>query len=132
MGASWQTDYTSQTKINGFVFGTTMISHQSSVDGYGTLILPDGSSQEALRIKSVETSDGEVTTSFLFLAKNGAYLGIEAEESTPGDEGTIAVLGANYHAGFTQTSVEEDGTVSAVDGLSLYPNPATTIATLSV
>lgn len=130
MSDSWQSDYTSVTQINGFVFGTSTISSQSTVDAYGTLLLPDGSSQEALRIRNVETSDGETTTSFLFVAKNGAYLGIEAEMADPGNSGVIAVIGSNYHPGFTQTSVDENGLDRVASQISTFPNPASSTTTL--
>ncbi len=75
------------------------VSRTSEVDAYGTLILPNEISADALRIKEVTTTSSEIvpgfpfvsqSVSFVFVTKNGNFLSVSTDfEEVAPVEGTI-------------------------------------------
>ena len=75
------------------------VSSSNSVDAYGTLIFPNGESQQALRIRQVDVSSTEfipgfpttdTSLTFLFIAANGDILSVGADDFNAPNQGMIA------------------------------------------
>jgi len=105
----------------------------SEVDGYGTLLLPDGSSHEVLRLKSTISSDDSV-----YVALAGQGFAFERETVTYtwlGDGGmpwmeVSTTLGVPTVVRYQGTAPSEpdnggtDGVTTLTQTLPLFPNPA--------
>lgn len=134
MGKSWNTTFVetlagSAVILGGTVnVGPTLTNHTITytVDAYGSLKIPGGSSQEALRIRKVDrystTSGSSVRVGYMILAKNGASV-----QFTVGDTnavgGTVAVAGIQWTTA-TPTAVRQvTGTPAEFSLAQNYPNP---------
>ncbi len=107
---TWTANYTESisgsANLGAFVvpFGPLNTSHNisCSVDAYGTLTLPGGRVQEALRLRKLDRFSGSssngVQVEYVFVAKNGATV-----EMTTGDtsatSGTISVRSVQWIEG---------------------------------
>ena len=105
----------------------------SEVDGYGTLLLPDGSSHEVLRLKSTVSSDDSV-----YVALAGQGFAFERETVTYtwlGDGGmpwmevstTLGVPTVVRYQGAAPSEPDNggtDGVSTLIQALPLFPNPA--------
>ena len=107
-----------------------------TVDGYGTLIVPGGHSQEALRIRKVgkysyvdTVNNWNIPLQYIFLAKNGAsvQLGLEGTTDT---SGVTKVRYINWNTP-VPTDVRSIAEVPATFGLNQnYPNPFNPVTTI--
>lgn len=97
---SYQGTQTINTVLDGmnFPFSSDEVNNTYEVDAYGTIILPDGTNEAALRIKQILISEFELipgfafvdsTLNFLFLTQSGTTLSIEAESINMPDQGMI-------------------------------------------
>ncbi len=89
---SYTGTFTSQTIFGGMNLPATpsTVERSAVVDAFGTLILPNGKSAQAIRIREVSTISTEVVpgfptsttdVSFTFITKDGDILTIDAEET---------------------------------------------------
>ena len=104
----------------------------SVVDGYGTLLLPDGSSHEVLRLKSSVTSDDSV---YVDLAEQGFAFERETVTYTWLSDGgmpwmevstTLGVPTLARYQGSAPASVDTSSSAISGPGVrpALFPNPA--------
>lgn len=79
-------------------FGENDVNNTYEVDAYGTLLLPDGTNEAALRVKQVLVTKIELfpgfplidsTLNFLFLTQTGAIASVEAESINEPSQGMI-------------------------------------------
>ncbi|MCZ7602697.1 MAG: T9SS type A sorting domain-containing protein [Melioribacteraceae bacterium] len=130
---SWTTSHTkiTTTELNGVPISNTEAEETSSklVDGYGTIVLPDGTTEEALRIKiegeRTVNGDTEEILSFMFITRSGASLTAVADDPNGSDNGVIQTEQVNWNYG--------NGSPSSVDKIEElandfvlsqnYPNP---------
>lgn len=93
-GSDWNSAYSSTQvlALNGVPLQTTVTNHNISytVDAYGLLTLPGGTTQDALRIRKVEKS-GTKTVGYIFLANNGASVQLTAADTLQPSSGVIQV-----------------------------------------
>ncbi len=91
-GSSWNSAFTATqvAALNGIPLQTTVTTHNISytVDAYGLMTLPGGGTQDALRIRKVESA-GTKTVSYIFLAKNGASVQLTALDTLQPNSGVI-------------------------------------------
>ena len=127
--ATYESTWTDSTALifEGISFDTEVESSSSVVDGWGTVIFPDGTSEEALRLR-IETQyydnqtlePAELEVDIEFLALSGRSIGLYMDE-----EGTV--LEADYFIDMESavTSVEPDAPeLPALITLDQnYPNP---------
>lgn len=97
---SYQGTQTINTIFDGMnvPFSSNEVNNTYEVDAYGTLILPDGTNEAALRVKQILISEFEIvpgfafvdsTLNFLFLTQSGTTVSIEAESVNMPDQGMI-------------------------------------------
>ncbi len=109
ISTSWIADYTESIAGTAFVSGITfpfgpITTHHTityTVDAYGTLNLPGGQVQEALRIRKMDrfmsgTTIG-VRAGYIFLAKNGSTVTLTVID-TSATSGTVAVTDVQWSA----------------------------------
>ncbi|MFO7445753.1 MAG: T9SS type A sorting domain-containing protein [Ignavibacteriaceae bacterium] len=119
------------TEAKGVVRGEreyTVVTN-SMVDAYGTIIFPDSSSAEALRVKIVESRTRDNMTEdrvfFRWFAKTGETLVVETDPSSP-DSGMIPVKNVKWtlKSEITTNVPVETATLPMAYQLSQnYPNP---------
>jgi hypothetical protein len=137
---SWTTTSTkiTTTELNGAPISTTEAEETSSklVDGFGTVVLPDGTTEEALRIKieGERTINGntEEILSFMFITRSGASLTAVAADPDESDNGVIQTEQVNWNYGNSAPSsvdkIEELANDFALSQNSPNPfNPTTNI-----
>ena len=94
MGDSWRSAYTATTSyfVAGIPFGGSTKNYDItySVDAYGTMKLPGGSTVDALRIMFAETGTG-LNQGYLFLSDTGALVKLTVGASSQPDSGVIPV-----------------------------------------
>lgn len=130
---SWTTTHTkiTTTELNGVPISNTEAEETSSklVDGYGTIVLPDGTIEEALRIKieaeRTVNGDTEEILSFMYITRSGASLTAVADDPNESDNGVIQTEQVNWNYG--------NGLPTSIDQLEIlatdyflaqnYPNP---------
>lgn len=100
-GSSWSYNGTQtiSTNFDGSSFSQeNNLDYTYEVDAYGSIIFPDGSNSQALRIKETQTIVTEVvpgfpmttnSVDFVFLAQDGQVLALSAEAASPANQGTI-------------------------------------------
>jgi hypothetical protein len=132
MGTSWTEDYveTDSSGISGFPPTVDVFSvHKvNTVDAYGPMTLPGGSTVQALRLRTDQTENGtgfyDRYISYLFVTNSGTQVSVEAADTTSPSSGTIAVSGITYlNAGITGIRQVDN---TAPDNFVLeqnYPNP---------
>jgi hypothetical protein len=122
--SSWTNSYTQTISINGIPFPGTAVSTSFIVDAYGTMILPGGSSFDALRLKESLTVAGMTSVSYLFISKSGAQVSLFASEPNPPLSGVINIEGYIYNETFGFTDVEEENKLLTNFSIDQnYPNP---------
>jgi hypothetical protein len=135
-GDSWDQTTTRSFEIetSGFINTHTVDSDITrSVDAYGTLTFPNGTTEEVLRVK-VET---EMTTNipgttpttsydlhYTFFSKSGAFLTVTAADHEAPDNGTIDIIQVIWAYGSSATDVAESDELPTEFNLAQnYPNP---------
>jgi len=134
-GDSWTYEGTLGTEIESmgevFPFENSEVNSTSSVDAYGSLTFPDGSTEEVIRIKSVEETitagflggpgDTSVFTDYIFVAKSGKVVAIGADGEGP-DSGNV--LGAlTWTTTDATTSVDPNRSAPVAVLHPASPNP---------
>jgi len=122
-GTEW-TSISNRTEIEGGDVGAPeSIEEEYIVDAYGTMILPDGTSEEALRIRLRTTIEEQFTyVDYLFWCLSGASVEIECAQENPPNSGEVQVISAAYNGPMTILSTNN----SFPEGYGLianYPNP---------
>ncbi len=134
LGTSWTTSYLDTTiiSLDGVPMTGSGVHHNASfvVDAYGPMTIPGGTVRQALRIRKVDSTFSTPAgtrarvVGFIFLAKDGTLIQLNASGGTDPDSGTIAVAPPSSWQTSTPTSVER--TASSAPGFALgvnYPNP---------
>jgi hypothetical protein len=120
---SWSQSYTFTQYYNGAPLTSSSVSINVSVDAYGTMTLPGGTSFEALRIRESTTVGGATSVNYSFLAKNGANVSVSATDANPPASGVINIDWYDWNMPFT-TDVERISGLPQNFSLSQnYPNP---------
>jgi len=121
---SWSQSYVSTTYFNGTPLSSSNISTNIVVDGWGTMTLPGGSSFDALRIRESTTVDGTTTTvQYMFLAKNGASVTVEASDPNPPNSGVIDAVWYDWNLSYLSDVEQISGLPSDFSLSQNYPNP---------
>jgi hypothetical protein len=129
LNTRWGSTYSSTTTItvNSIPLSqnTVMRALSYHVDGYGSLRVPGGSTQDALRIRKVDTGGGGLTVGYIFLAKNGASVQLNASDPNAPTSGVLAVQPKSISwSGPFATSVRVAEAIPEEFGLQQnYPNP---------
>ena len=134
MGKTWTTTFVetlagSAVILGGTVnVGPTLTNHTITytVDAYGPLKIPGGSTQEAIRIRKVDrfstTTSSGVRVGYMILAKNGASVQFNVGD-TSAVAGTVSVSSLQWTTA-TPTAVRQVNESPAVFTLAQnYPNP---------
>ena len=134
LGASWSTVYKERLSGSALLFGvnfpvgpdTTNHDITYTVDGYGPLKIPGGTTQEALRIRKVDSystkSGSGVRVGYIILAKNGASVQFNVADTSV-VSGTTGVYSLQW-TGATLTAVRQVSSAPVSFGLAQnYPNP---------
>jgi len=120
---SWSQSYTNTFYYNGVQLSQTNISISVVVDAWGTMTMPGGSSYEALRIRETSVAGGVTTVHYSFLAKNGANVTVEAEDTNPPTSGVINATWYDWNLS-SSTDVEQiSGLPQNFELTQNYPNP---------
>jgi hypothetical protein len=108
---------------------TNAWSMTQTVDGYGTMVTPDGKTLNCLRVKTettINTPAGPSTnTSYNFITKTGESVNVSAVNGQP-NNGTIQVVGISWSEGFgsSNSAVEKTNEIPKSFSLSQnFPNP---------
>jgi hypothetical protein len=135
LGTTWTTTYKEILSGEATVFGgikfpvgpdTTSHTITYTVDAYGPLKVPGGSTQDALRMHKVDRltnkSGSSVRAGFVIFAKNGASVQFNVGDSSV-VSGTTAVYSLQW-TGVTPTSVRQVTNAPMAFSLAQnYPNP---------
>lgn len=134
MNKTWTTTYVetlsgSATILGGEVkVGPTLTNHTITytVDAYGPLKIPGGSTQEALRLRKVDrystTTSSGVRVGYVILAKNGASAQFNVADSST-VSGTVPVYSLQWTTA-TPTAVRQvSNEPMAFELAQNYPNP---------
>jgi len=122
-GTEWTT-ISNLTEIEGGDVGSPeSIEEEYIVDAYGTLILPDGTSEEALRIRVRTTIEEQFTyVDYLFWCFSGASVELECSQENPPNSGDVQVISTAYNKPMMVFSTNN----TFPEGYGLianYPNP---------
>lgn len=136
LGTAW--NYTGEqevaTEVSGFPFMITSdLEAVNTVDGYGTMKMPDGRTVECLRVKVVQTLSTEVVPGFPtvstsvryeFIAKTGDVVTVSAADENQPDNGTIQIVSVDWAYGDGTSDVEPTEIIAVDYSLKQnYPNP---------
>lgn len=134
-GDAWFTQGT-QTTVTEFdgvppFTSESTISARSEVDAHGTLVFPDGASDQALRIVTRDTTESElapgfpvtfISVTFTFVTKSGDFVTVSAADENPPTSGVIA--GDINWVGEGATAIEPIDPIATEFSLKQnYPNP---------
>lgn len=117
------------TYVNNIAVYTTSdtISRKTIIDGYGTLILPNGDSLQCLRIfqgpssSLADTGYGDFT--FNFITSSGLFVIVDAPGNEP-TTGKITIQDAQIIEGSVPTGIKNEHNAPEVFSLAQnYPNP---------
>ncbi len=146
LGNSWSTGYRQTLSGNAdlgglgsLTFGPIVTVHSVtySIDGYGSLKLPNGFNEEALRIRkedrTTDTTGGKyaLTVGYIFMTKRGAEVQFN-QTDTISTSGTVGVRSVQWN-GPLYSLTDAVQTPEAPKVFALYPNypnpfnPSTTI-----
>ncbi len=121
---SYDTTYDNGTAVSGTAGGD---NRKTIVDGFGTIILPNGDSLACLRLfqgpasGSINTGDSAYT--FFFITQNGIFVDVEAPGNSAAT-GKIPIYSVQVIQGSSPTSVETGKNEPLSISLSQnYPNP---------
>lgn len=115
----------------------SQLTENTTVDAYGTLIMPDGSSKQALRVTTESLEVGEFSgiefsnysKNFFFITKEGSYVvvNVQGEDDTPIPGSGIvenASLEWTYGTGGSTGLFNMPDQIGELSFKVLYPNPA--------
>jgi hypothetical protein len=136
MGSSWSEDYveTDTLTLGGFpVVTVTNIHEDNIVDAYGTMKLPGGDIVPALRLKTDERENTQVSDrltysrsiTYLFITNSGTQISVEAADTVSADTGSIAISPPITYIKSSVTAVRQVDN-NLPDNFNLeqnYPNP---------
>ena len=126
-GSQWNGSYTTTSTYNGSQIGTASVSYINVVDGWGTVITPEGNfSCLRLRNSNESTASGTTitTVSYFFVGKTQTYATITSMSGSSG---------VSYSRTEILTGVKEEQPTEPVnfDLLQNYPNPFNPSTTIS-
>ena len=134
-GASWTDTGTREieSEVGGFTNNSTEdYTITKTVDAWGELTMPDGTTEDVLRItvESDFTSNimgTPVTTHnvyYEFISKNGLYVEVNSEDYSQPQNGVISVVDVSWHYAPNTTDVEKSNEIAKAFSLAQnYPNP---------
>ena len=120
---SWSQNYTETIYYSGNPLDSTSYSTDVVVDAWGTMTMPGGSSFDALRIRESETSGGNTSVNYSFLAKNGANVTVSATDENPPANGVINADWYDWNSPFTSGVEKISGLPGDFSLTQNYPNP---------
>ncbi|HUI64701.1 MAG TPA: T9SS type A sorting domain-containing protein [Bacteroidota bacterium] len=129
INTTWSSNYTATTTVTLPPPLPPIVSSQSykiayTVDAYGPLTVPGGYTQDALRIRVVNTSAVKYIR-YIFLAPNGASVQLTANDTLSASNGTIGVNNVSWTApvGTAVKTAPEPGIPGQFALSQNYPNP---------
>ena len=127
LGTTWTSTYldTSVATVGGFQIPISGVRHHALyvVDAFGPLTLPNGTVHQVLRIKKTDSTSYK-SLEFIYLAKDGTLIQVNAASSTGPDSGTIGVSPPVSWGDAVNTSVASGASVPEKFSLEQnYPNP---------
>ncbi len=140
-GTSWTQDYSYTTvSSTGGPAITTNLHTVNTVDAFGSLVLPGGTTVEALRMKrdeqsvtsSIAGSKYSRTIGYIFYTESGFSISVSSADTLQPDHGVINVSGAGWITGDVTASREENLSIPADFYLGQnYPNPFNPTTTIT-
>ncbi|MCZ4410214.1 T9SS type A sorting domain-containing protein [Cryomorphaceae bacterium 1068] len=122
-GTEWESSSTRTPIQGGDVGSIEQLEIAYFVDAFGTLILPDGTSEDALRIRiSTNSSQEGNYVDYQYLTLSGASVLLECADENPSNSGEVAIVSA----GFNGPLMTLGTTNPFQEGYGLeanYPNP---------
>jgi Secretion system C-terminal sorting domain len=132
-GTSWTQDYSYSTASStGGPTVTTNVHLVNTVDAYGSLVLPGGTTVQALRMKREERSTttsmvGQTSAHFIgyvFYTELGSSISVAAADTLQADHGVINVSGAGWVVGnVTGIKKINNSSPTRFELSQNYPNP---------
>ena len=124
LNTQWSGTFVKTITTSGIVIFESDYEVNAEVDAYGTMTMPGGESYEALRIREEIDIEGVPDVNYIFIAKNGAKVKLEAEDSNPPNSGDITVVGYWFNSPIITVGIEEVGGVANTFSIQQnYPNP---------
>ena len=132
-GNSWSTGFTQilsgyadLSPLGGIVpFGPYLTTHYIvySVDAYGSMTLPGGYTEDALRVRKEDRTASTYTVGYFFLTKRGAGVQFNLTD-TNATGGTVGVKSVQWNEPLIPTGVAQSPATPQVFALyANYPNP---------
>ena len=125
INTTWSNSFTKTIEEDdGTVIDEFDITTDAAVDAYGTMTMPGGESYEALRIREEIDTDGVPSVKYIFIAKNGAKVVLDAGDPNPPTSGNIDVEVTVYNEAMMTVGVEEiNDFAENFDLQQNFPNP---------
>jgi hypothetical protein len=120
---SWSQSYTNTLYYNGVPLSQTNFSINVVVDAWGTMTMPGGASFGALRIRETSVVSGVPTVQYVFLAKNGTSVTVEAGDANPPTSGVINATWYDWNVSSTSDVEQISGLPKDFNLTQNYPNP---------
>ena len=120
---TWSQSYTNTFYYNGIQLSQTNFSINVIVDAWGTMTMPGGTSYEALRIRETFIANGVPTVEYIFLAKNGTNVTVEAADANPPTSGVINATWCDWNLSSTSDVDQISGLPQNFNLTQNYPNP---------
>jgi hypothetical protein len=127
-GTTWTSVYTETISflVNGSPTGAPTVTNYDvsySVDGYGPMTIPGGTTHDALRIKKTSRKSSGTSIAYLFLAEDGALVQVSAADTLQPTSGTVQVSAISWAAATTTSVQTEEGVPARFALLQNAPNP---------
>lgn len=119
----WTQTFTETSAYNGTPLFSSTFSIDVTVDAYGTMTLPGGTSVNALRTRYVETEGSNTTVDYNFYSLEGALVSLYASSSNPPVSGDISIDGYSWNLPITSDVEQIDNLPQEFSLSQNYPNP---------
>ncbi len=121
--STWQTVSELNTSSDGDEPFSEIVEDLVLVDAYGTIIFPDGNSEEALRLRVESTyNEGDVYVVYTYLTVSGSLIEFQLTDSEYSNSGEVSVDFFTYQSSLILSSTD----TQFPEGYGLepnYPNP---------
>jgi hypothetical protein len=122
-GTTWTQTFTITVFYNGSQLRQDTVENIVTVDAFGTMTMPGGSSFDALRIRTVQTLNGFGINSYAFQSLSGAQVNMQATNISDPNYGIIEVDWYDWNMPFTSDVEKISGLPQDFNLSQNYPNP---------